>query len=799
LDEESKQQQPNNESTRSSENVLVEDNIKKVPSSDSTADDNSGIALGTILAERYEIQEFLGKGGMGSVYKARHTLIGNTIAIKVLHTHLINDAASKERFKAEAKSAISLRHPRLMSVSDYGVGPLGHPYIVMEYIKGISLDDLIAEKKFLENDEFFELFEQVCEGLASAHMKGVVHRDIKPSNIMLSKDESGKRNVHIVDFGIAKVLPRGESAVQHLTQTGEIFGSPLYMSPEQCKGREVDPRSDIYSLGCVMFEAVTGSPPHRGESAIETLMLHVNDKAPKITDRRKDIRDGSELEKIIAKALAIDPEERYQNLNHLKTDIVQKKFSGSQQSSADRAQARKQIESSGSSDLATSGVETQKSRLVKLLIVAASAILTVGIVFSFNIQQPSVGIVGGVNEQRLHEADLEYQLAKEKAAQGFTREAAEYSQRALDLRAQLAPNTVVLGESLNQRAEIALRDAEHEAMWLHGAKFGVNDKAADDKAIDDKAADGKSADDEAVEGKAAGDKAVDYKAANSRLQRISADYELAGKLAKEAIAIADAKAVGVEKAINPVRYRNTLASVYLDQGKFKDAEKVLAELKDLFLANQSKEKSDADLAQRALFDEQYERLLWGTGKELDAAKLSLSHHRPSVNPSDPVPVSEASDPFTGHWFNGSFALDLNQAGDKLSGKNSLLHSESKGSSVSGTVNGPIAHLTFVNANGSRVAASAVRLASVLIFHTKPVNASTEHGYIPTDAILELLPAHDDTTEEGKSIIDNKSQNDTGADSKQLSPTAVPGVTPKQEPGKGSESGADERPKSAVET
>jgi tetratricopeptide (TPR) repeat protein len=425
--------------------------------------------------------------------------------------------------------------------------------------------------------------------------------------------------------------------------------------------------------------------------------------------------------------------------------------------------------------------------LVKLLIITASAVLTVGIVYSFNIQQPSVGIVGGVNEQRLHEADLEYQLAKEKAAQGFTREAAEYSQRALDLRAQLAPNTVILGESLNQRAEIALRDAEHEAMWLHGANFGADDRTADDKVADNKAAD---------------DKAVDNKAANSRVQRISADYELAGKLATEAIAIADAKAVGAEKSVNPVRYRNTLATVYLDQGKYKDAEKVLNELTDLFLANQSTEKSDPDLAQRAyhdLFDEQYERLLWGTGKEMDAAKLSLSHHRPSVNASDPVPVSEASDPFTGHWFNGSFALDLNQVGDKLSGKNSLLHSESKGSSVSGTANGPIAHLTFVNANGSRVSASAVRLASVLIFHTKTANASTEHGYIPTDAILELLPAHDDTTDEGKGVIDNKSQNDSGADSKPLLPTAVPEVTPKQDPGKGAESGAEERPKSAVET
>ncbi len=716
MEENSKQQNRFDELTRSAEQIVVSPDGDDQPIVFERPNNLSDIVPGTILSERYEILEFLGKGGMGSVYKARHMLIGNIVAIKILHTHLINDDASRERFKAEAKAAISLRHPRLMSVSDYGIAPSGQPYIVMEYVDGISLAELLAEKKYLDSNEFFDLFEQVCEGLAYAHSKGIVHRDIKPSNIMLSNVREHKPNVHIVDFGIAKVLPRGETPVQHLTQTGEIFGSPLYMSPEQCKGRAVDARSDIYSLGCVMFEALTGNPPHRGESAIETLMLHVNEKAAKISERRSGIHDVAELEQIVAKALATDPDNRYQDLSQLKTDIGSRKFLVGSKAANAALPPKTPVEQQSSPTEATNTTffqKVQKSSWTNPLIMLCSALVTVWVVCSFNITQPQAVIVGGAKEQQLHEAELEFQLAKEKLSQGFTSEAAEYSQRALDLRSHLAPNTLMLAESLNQRADIAMHDAEHETMLLEGSEMAPGD-----------------------------DKVVP-----SLNKRISANYVLAEALLKEAIAIADAKTNGVEKAFAPVRFRNNLATVYLDQSKFPQAENVLNQLSELFLAHQPIEKSDPDFVQKAfhdLFDEQYERLYWGTGREVEAAKLRLVHHRPAEKWEE-ASQPGALTPFSGVWSFGPFKIDLTQTGNDLVGHDVVSKFGSEGLSeeqnkISGTVNGAVAHLVFTNSSGRETVASAVHISNVVVFHVQKSTANSETEYIPDEAILELEPA-----------------------------------------------------------
>jgi len=672
---------------------------------------DNGIAPGTILSDRYEIVELVGQGGMGTVYKARHLLIGNYVAIKVMHPHLLSDAASQERFKSEAKAAMSLRHERLMAVSDYGVTPSGQPFIVMEFVQGKGLDALLDEQKYLSHEEFFEIFAQVCDGLSHVHERGIVHRDIKPSNIMLTRTNQNKWLVQIVDFGIAKVLPTGEGAVQHLTQTGEIFGSPLYMSPEQCKGKDVDARADIYSLGCVMFETLTGSPPHQGESAIETLMLHVNERAPKLSDRRADIGESAELEKIVAGALANAPESRYQTMSHLKNDLLQRKFTGP-------LVKELPIKDGKSSDLSAiapvsrppaTAMQTFKNTFLSPLLIIAAAAVTVWLVNNFGITQPRVVITGNTSAQNLREAELEFQLAKDKMAQGFIAEAADYSQKALDLRAKDAPATLLLAESMNQRADIALRDAEHESLLLKGHETG---SATDSQAV-------------------------------NRKKRIAADYASAESLLKEAVKIADSNTSGADKAVAPVRVRSTLVTAYLDQGKYQDAEATLNEISQLFLGHQQPDKADPDAVQRTfheLFDSQYERLFWGTNREIDAAKIRLAH-RTNKDLYDPTaPIDDSVHPFSGVWSTGNFSLDLKQEGRTVSGENEIRSlgfdkDQEHTSAVSGSVDGNVAHLTCSLVKGRQISAVAVRLGNVLVFHLLHSDSAPEEAYVPENAIL----------------------------------------------------------------
>lgn len=738
MDDSTKRKNSVDELSRSSEPVLkTEDGLDALYQESTVKVD--GIAPGTILSERYEVLELLGKGGMGTVYKARHTLIGNSVAVKVMHPHLVKDAASQERFKAEAKAAISLRHERLMAVSDYGVTPSGQPFIVMEFVQGVGLDGLLEEQKFLSTEEFYEIFLQVCDGLAHVHEKGVVHRDIKPSNIMLSKTHHDKWMVHIVDFGIAKVLPSGEGAVQHLTQTGEIFGSPLYMSPEQCKGRDVDARSDIYSLGCVMFEALTGEPPHKGGSAIETLMFHVNQKAPKLVERRSDIGECSELEKIVAAALEASPDLRYQTIGKLKADLDQRRFSCTGAAPGASGALSSSSSSSYSANQASlSPLQNFKKTFLSPLIIVAAAALTVWLINFAGITQPRVAIVSGATDPSLRAAELAFELAKDKDAQGFALEAAEHSQSALDLRLKFAPNTLPLAESMNQRAEIAMHDAHHESLMLQEQDIvPPNEKLAD------------------------------------RKKKIVDDYASAETLLKNAIAIADAQTKGAEKAVAPVRFRDNLATAYLDQGKWKEAEATLGELSQIFLANQLPEKDDPDSIQRTfhnLFDERYERLYWGTNREVEAAKLRIAHHRTEGNKhDDAAPIANPSQPFTGAWYAGTFALNLKQDGNRVSGENEITNfglqqdSERK-NKVSGTVDGNVARLTCssVISKNQQIDAVAVRIGNVLVLHVTNSTKGLDDSYVPDNAIMDPTPAQSDVIP--PPAAPSQTQSDQGASS-----------------------------------
>lgn len=271
--------------------------------------------------DQYELLGELGAGGMGAVYRAHRKGVDKTLALKKLHARFAGDAASVQRFQQEAKAASLLTHVNLVSVYDFGMARDGTPYLVMDYVDGISLAELIRQHGHLPATRVVSIFQQACEGLVHAHQKKVVHRDLKPNNIMLTRTDEELDLVKIVDFGIAKLMPQAETNQQRLTQTGDVVGSPVYMSPEQCVGAKVDERSDIYSLGCVMYESLMGEPPFLGENIVQTILHHLNAAPQPFASRRPDVDVPPALEKIVFKCLEKTPSQRYQTVAELRDDL----------------------------------------------------------------------------------------------------------------------------------------------------------------------------------------------------------------------------------------------------------------------------------------------------------------------------------------------------------------------------------------------------------------------------------------------------------------------------------------------
>ncbi|MBL8081587.1 MAG: serine/threonine protein kinase [Candidatus Obscuribacter sp.] len=292
------------------------------PDSASEAAGNLPESSPSLVCGRYLLKELIGKGGMGSVYRAHDLLLDRFVALKLLPAHLADSPAALARFQREAKAAAGIRHGSVVSVHDFGLSESGQPFLVMDLIDGRTLKEVIEERGQLSLTEVERVFTSVIEGLMQAHAAGVVHRDLKPGNIMLSG--SDEQEVSILDFGIAKVVAaEGEnSGILNLTQTGEILGSPLYMSPEQCLGEETDYRSDIYSLSCCLFEALTGQLPFKGKNAFAAMTMHVNRTPASLSFCRPDLNFGMQLEEVVAKGLAKSKGSRYQSLEQFKTDLV---------------------------------------------------------------------------------------------------------------------------------------------------------------------------------------------------------------------------------------------------------------------------------------------------------------------------------------------------------------------------------------------------------------------------------------------------------------------------------------------
>ncbi len=269
--------------------------------------------IGALIGQHYEILELLGEGGMSKVYKARHMILDEPVALKVISGHFTNEAKTLRRFRQEAVAATQLKHPNICSVREFGVDD-GKPFLVMEFIDGTSLDDLLEKEKQLDTSRALHLLLDVCEGLEYAHKRNVIHRDIKPANLILRAEKDGSTSVEIVDFGIAKLIREDDSG-PNLTATGEVFGTPNYMSPEQCLGKVVDKRSDIYSVGCVLFHLVSGHPPFAADSVLETLMKQVNESPERLRG------DAESINPIIQKCMKKHANDRYQSIADLKSDI----------------------------------------------------------------------------------------------------------------------------------------------------------------------------------------------------------------------------------------------------------------------------------------------------------------------------------------------------------------------------------------------------------------------------------------------------------------------------------------------
>ncbi len=267
----------------------------------------------------YEILNLLGTGGMGFVYEARHRVLNKVYALKTIRADRMNETIWR-RLQVEAQAIARMSHPNIVGIHNFGMHE-GRPFYAMDLLEGTSLTEKL-KKGPLPLEQALQIFIEVCCGLNYAHKKGIIHRDIKPGNIILlqSADASGAK-VKIVDFGIAKLAGTSDPNNQNLTSIGEIFGSPLYMSPEQCLAERTDARSDVYSVGCTLFETLTGQPPFRGNNQMQTMMLHQGQPAPTLAEKAPKILFPEALEQVVAKMLAKKPMERYQHLAAVAEDL----------------------------------------------------------------------------------------------------------------------------------------------------------------------------------------------------------------------------------------------------------------------------------------------------------------------------------------------------------------------------------------------------------------------------------------------------------------------------------------------
>jgi serine/threonine protein kinase len=274
------------------------------------------------IAAQYEVLELIGKGGMGAVYKVFDKHLGKVLAVKLMQQDLAKDQIAQKRFEQEVEATCQLTHENLIATYGHGTTTDGTPYLVMEYVPGEALSDLLIREGPLEASRALQLWHQICEALEHAHKNGVIHRDLKPTNVIISRASDGTETARLLDFGIAKIISATSRETHNLTETGTVFGSPQYMSPEHCLGFKMDERSDIYSLGCLVYEMLTGRTPFSDSNAVQVVVKHINEEALPFSAEQKLDRLGKKLEGVTLKCLEKDSDRRYQSVSEIIKDLT---------------------------------------------------------------------------------------------------------------------------------------------------------------------------------------------------------------------------------------------------------------------------------------------------------------------------------------------------------------------------------------------------------------------------------------------------------------------------------------------
>ena len=317
------------------------------------------------------------------VYKARQVQLDRTVAVKMLE--VVENAEALARFEREAAALNLLKHRNIVLFYGYGIWHQA-PYMVMEYLEGVSLQQVLCHNVPLGVDRSISIVQQICDGLACAHANGVVHRDLKPSNVLLPRDAEGQELVKLIDFGLAKLMPEHGRRVQKLTEAGFAIGSVLYMSPEQCTGRAVDSRSDIYAVGALLHHCLTGVPPFDGEHSVVVMHKHLNEMQPRLEQYIPHVDKLDGLQRIIDKAMCKDHELRYQTVQELMADLVLLRTGHS----SEITPALRSIATIAEPDKKT---RRQRSILLPIAIAAAFMFISLAVLQPFLFQPP-------VNQQR---------------------------------------------------------------------------------------------------------------------------------------------------------------------------------------------------------------------------------------------------------------------------------------------------------------------------------------------------------------------------------------------------------------
>ncbi|OLL19915.1 MULTISPECIES: Stk1 family PASTA domain-containing Ser/Thr kinase [unclassified Rhodococcus (in: high G+C Gram-positive bacteria)] len=381
------------------------------------------------LSSRYELGEILGFGGMSEVHLARDLRLDRDVAIKVLRADLARDPTFYLRFRREAQNAAALNHPAIVAVYDTGeaeteAGPL--PYIVMEYVEGDTLRDIVRSQGPMTPKRAMEVVADVCAALDFSHRNMIVHRDVKPANVMITRSGA----VKVMDFGIARAI---SDAASPMTQTAAVIGTAQYLSPEQARGEQVDARSDVYSVGCVLFEILTGKPPFQGDSPVAVAYQHVREDPPLPSSVNSAV--PPELDSVILKAMAKNPANRYQSAAEMRSDLIrvlsgQKPSAPMVMTDEDRTTILGAVDGAGTprngTDRGAAGVVAggtaaapQRSRALRNTLLGLAAVVIVGIVGVFlwtsgpgssaaQIPVPDVrNLAAEIAESRLQDAGFE--------------------------------------------------------------------------------------------------------------------------------------------------------------------------------------------------------------------------------------------------------------------------------------------------------------------------------------------------------------------------------------------------------